>query len=576
MSNFQSLGLCDELVRALSEMNISEPTPIQEQAIPALLQNDTDFIGLAQTGTGKTASFGLPLLEKIETDRQVVQALVLAPTRELCQQIAGQLEEYGKYLPNIQTLPVFGGASISDQIRKLKNKPKIVIATPGRLIDLVERRAIDLSKIDFVVLDEADEMLNMGFKEELDKILSFTPETKSTWLFSATMPSEIRRIIKKYMDNPIEVAVSKIGEVNKNIDHQFIYTKTSDKLEVLRRFIELNHEMRGIVFCRTKRDTEDLAATLKKYRYKAEALNGDLSQAQRDKVMASFREESVDILIATDVAARGIDVNDLTHVIHFSLPDDPEYYTHRSGRTARAGKKGISLAIISGRDTRKIRDFERNLKLSFTEVPVPSAEEIAGVRMKLWAEALLNMKPAKQAEHVLSEIKALFESMTKDELLEKLVSRELHSLTFSQVEKVKKPREGADSGRRGDSFERGGRGRDKDKRRGRGDSFEDKKRPRKRSGDDLPKAKSNISKEKSSNMERYFINVGRRDGMEKRDLIDFIAEQSGIPHRSIGQVDFQQSISFFEVAKDSSGKVLNSLKDLSIDGRKLRINRDEA
>lgn len=339
LTNFKQLGLSENLLKAINELGFNSPTDIQQQAIPKLIKDDRDFIGLAQTGTGKTAAFGLPLLERIDPAMKATQALILAPTRELGQQIAEQLDIYSKYQEKLNVLAVYGGASITNQMRALKRTQHAIIATPGRLLDLIKRRAVNLESVRFLVLDEADEMLNMGFKEDLDLILSYTPEEKLTWLFSATMPKEIKKIVNKYMDNPTEVRINSKEQVNVDIEHQYALVKASDKAEALSRILDISPDMRGVVFCRTKNETQELAELLLRQNYKADSLHGDLSQAQRDRVMRRFKKHELHVLIATDVAARGIDVNDLTHVIHYTLPDDNSYYTHRSGRTARAGKK---------------------------------------------------------------------------------------------------------------------------------------------------------------------------------------------------------------------------------------------
>ncbi|MEO1385315.1 MAG: DEAD/DEAH box helicase, partial [Bacteroidota bacterium] len=353
------------------------------------MEGDQDFIGLAQTGTGKTAAFGLPLLERIDPNAKHTQALILAPTRELGQQIAQQLGHFSKYLDRLNVLAVYGGANIMTQINALKRPQHVIIATPGRLIDLIKRKAVRLDRLEYLILDEADEMLTMGFKEEVDRILSYTPEERNIWLFSATMSADITRIVRTYMENPFEVKLNTRNEVNANISHQFAVVRRSDKLEALVRFLDVNPEMRGVVFCRTKRDTQNLAEDLLKKDYKADALHGDLSQHQRDRVMGRFKNHELQVLIATDVAARGIDVNDLTHVFHFSLPDDLSYYTHRSGRTARAGKKGTSIAFVNGREKYRVGHISKSLGISFEQVMIPSAEEIYDMRIKNWAEKIM-------------------------------------------------------------------------------------------------------------------------------------------------------------------------------------------
>jgi len=385
LSTFKELGLSEEILRRLEEMEFHTPSDIQRESIPQLLEGDRDFIGLAQTGTGKTAAFGLPLLEMVDPKERHTQGLVLAPTRELGRQIAEQLGKFSKYMKGLKVLPVYGGAAIVNQIKDLKKPTHIIIATPGRLIDLIKRKAVKLDQLEFLVLDEADEMVSMGFKEELDEILSYTPETKQTWLFSATMAKEIKRIVDKYMDDPIEVKINSEDKVNKNIKHQFAVTRNSDKTEALTRMLDMDADMRGVVFCRTRRDTQELAESLLKKGYAADALHGDLSQQQRDRVMGRFKKHALQVLIATDVAARGIDVDDLTHVFHFNLPDEDAYYTHRSGRTARAGKKGISMAFIGAKETVMIKisiRIHRSQELMVEEAVVEAVEEMADVERK--------------------------------------------------------------------------------------------------------------------------------------------------------------------------------------------------
>lgn len=393
-----------------------------------LLAGDTDFIGLAQTGTGKTAAFGIPLLARVNLKNKHVQSLVLAPTRELGKQIAEQLEQFSSEMRGVNVLTVYGGAPIQRQIAALKKKPQIIVATPGRLIDLINRRAVKLSDVETVVLDEADEMLNMGFRDELNSILEHTPFEKSTWLFSATMPAGIREIISEYMDNPQEVAVS-AGDVNADIEHLYVEVNRNLRPEALERFVRADAEIRGIVFCRTKRDTVELSEILGKKGLSADALNGDLSQHQRDRVMRRFRERQIQILVATDVAARGIDVNDLTHIFHFNIPEEAASYTHRSGRTARAGKQGKSIIFIGFGERYKIRRLEKGLKIDFEKVLVPQQEDVAMQRIQSWCMDTLNQKPKSkvQRDH-LDLALMLYTNLSREELLAKLISRELQSL----------------------------------------------------------------------------------------------------------------------------------------------------
>lgn len=432
MSPFEQLGLSKEILKAISELGFKEPSEIQSKAIPKLLTDDRDFIGLAQTGTGKTAAFGLPLIERLDPFDYSTQALILAPTRELGQQIAEQLTIFSKYLPDINVLAVYGGANIVNQMKALKNPQQIVIATPGRLIDLIKRKAIFLDDVKYVVLDEADEMLNMGFQEDIDKILSYTPATRKTWLFSATMADEIRKIVRKYMEQPLEVRVSKKNEVNKNIEHYYTVVSQSNKTDALMRFMDVTPEMKGVVFCRTKRDTQNLAEKLMASGYRADGLHGDMSQHQRDRVMRRFKDNMLQVLIATDVAARGIDVNDLTHVFHFSLPDDNAYYTHRSGRTARAGKEGYSVAFIGPRDKRRLERLSMELKISFSRADVPGIDEIADARIETWAVKLLATSSKTRVHPEITEkAHMLLGGLTKDELIDKLVAQEVAKLNIA-------------------------------------------------------------------------------------------------------------------------------------------------
>ena len=429
MEQFQRLGLSQNVLHAIEQLGFETPTEIQAQAIPHLLGGERDFIGLAQTGTGKTAAFGLPLLERLDPSKRHVQALVLAPTRELGQQIAQQIELFAKYDEGIQTTAVYGGANIATQTSQLRKPCQVVIATPGRLIDLAKRKAIALDQIECVVLDEADEMLNMGFKEELDTILAMTPDSKRTWLFSATMPKEIRRLVKHYMTDPIEVRIDPKTAVNDQIEHRYALVRNVDKAEALTRFMDLNQELFAVVFCRTKRETQELAEGLMKKGYRADALHGDLSQPQRDRVMKRFKLKHLQVLIATDVAARGIDVQDVTHVFHFNLPNDNAYYTHRSGRTARAGKKGVSIAFISRREKAIVNRMAGALGIDFTPISIPDSKAIASARLDRWAQVVIEREENQGLPMDLwFAMQERFEGVSKDALLNRLVSLELSKL----------------------------------------------------------------------------------------------------------------------------------------------------
>ena len=510
MTTFKELGLSSEILKVLEEIGFETPSKIQKEAIPHLLEGGKDLIGLAQTGTGKTAAFGLPLLESIDPSKKHTQVLVLAPTRELGKQIAEQLYQFSKYLKKVNVLAVYGGAYIGAQIKALERTQHVIIATPGRLIDLIKRKAVKLDKLEVLVLDEADEMLNMGFKEELDKILSYTPAEKHTWLFSATMPHEIKRIVNTYMDNPIEIKINADQKVNTNIEHQFTIVRRNDKAEALTRFLDMEPDMRGVVFCRTRMDTRDLAEVLLGKNYKADALHGDLSQNQRDRVMRRFKEHDLQVLIATDVAARGIDVADLTHVFHYTLPDDTSYYTHRSGRTARAGRKGVSIAFIGGRDGGKIRTLERQLGIDFKKVAVPQVKEIANIRVEKWCLDVDKKEVDKLSPELLEKANTIFEDLSKEELIAKMLMSELEKMNLNSnkdlndVEQRGGGRGGDRRGGRGGGYRRGGGGdrrggggdrrrsrdRDRDRRSGGGGGRSYKKSNSSGSSEDKPKKKN--------------------------------------------------------------------------------------
>ncbi len=525
MNTFEELGLSAQLLKVLPELGFVVPTEIQKEAIPILIENNSDFIGLANTGTGKTAAFGLPLLENIDYSVNTTQALVLAPTRELGQQIAHQLQAFAKYHKKANIVVVYGGANIVGQIKDLKKGAQIVVATPGRLIDLLKRKALTLDEIQNVVLDEADEMLNMGFKDDLDLILSKTPADKNTWLFSATMPKEIKRIVHQYMDNPQEISVHTGVMVNENIDHQYVVLKSSEKVEALSRFITINPDFRGVVFCRTKVITQELCNELMRQGIKAEALHGDLSQKQRDVVMQRFKLHQLEVLIATDVAARGIDVNNLTHVIHHSLPDDLSYYTHRSGRTARAGKEGISLALIEKNNVSKLKKIEKSLKISFRQIQVPDHFELLNVRVSNWAEGLADLGEVKLDEKIVDRALEMLQFLSKEELVKRLLAKELKGIKVGK--EISKHKE-------------------------------------------EPKSSSN-NRTKTEGPS-LFINLGSMDGISKRELKDFVSSQSRTEQDKIKSVRMFEKYSFIDVDEKFHDKIIKSFKNKRYNGHKLRVN----
>ena len=532
MNTFESLGLSANLLKVIEEMGFTTPTPIQQQSIPFLISGEkSDFIGLAQTGTGKTAAFGLPLIDIVDGDNKATQALIMAPTRELGQQTAKQLVEFSSKFKQINVEVVYGGAAITNQIKALKRPTQIVVATPGRLLDLIRRKAIRLEQVKYVVLDEADEMLNMGFKEDIDEILSYTRDDRSTWLFSATMPADIRRIVKKYMTNPKEVAVNTESKTNTDITHQYIVTRNDDKVSALRRFLDIQPDMKGIMFCRTKRETQEITDILGQQGYEVEALHGDLSQAQRDAAMRRFKARNMQMLIATDVAARGIDVNDLTHVLHHKLPDQLEAYTHRSGRTGRAGNKGVSIAFINSREGRRIKDIERTLKVKFEKIEVPSVTELKEVRLQNWVKRVVKMNVDQDAKENLAPLMSHFEDLTKEDLLLRLITQELATLKDS------------DKGNLNLSEGKGQRN----------------------SGRDYS----------GSGAARYFINLGKDDGLSKIDLLEFVSEVSGSKKSQINDIAVQDKRSFFNLDESQVDGFESKFEGLELEsGHAIRVNRE--
>ena len=529
MNKFSQLGLSQVIVSNLEKLGFENPTPVQEKAIPLLLnQNPTDFIGLAQTGTGKTAAFGLPLIDLIE-DNNSTQALVMAPTRELGQQIAVQLESFSKGIKSVNIEVVYGGAAITNQIKALKSPTQIIVATPGRLKDLIGRRAVKLEKVQYVVLDEADEMLNMGFKEDIDEILSYTNEDRVTWLFSATMPNEVRKIVSKYMNNPLEVAVNTVQQSNTDITHQFVITKINNKLAAIKRFLDLQPEMRAVMFCRTKWQTQEIADELGQLGYGVEALHGDLSQSQRDAVMKRFKTRSMQMLVATDVAARGIDVNDLTHVFNHTLPDQLESYTHRSGRTGRAGKKGVSMVFINPREGNKIKELEKKLNVSFERVEIPTLDELKSKRIHNWANIIINTNVDPQSGEILNEVSDLFGHLSKEDLLKRLITTQLDHLTSGGSEE-----------------------------------------------DNLNEAYGGSSEKRDrSKFNRYFINVGSIDGLTKADLVHYMSDISNIDRKFFGDITMQKNRSYVDIDSSKDRGISLKFEGIEIDGRAIRVNKDD-
>lgn len=529
MKSFPALGLSGPLVELIQQLGFETPTPVQEKAIPILLQGTTDVVALAQTGTGKTAAFGLPLVELIDEKLRQPQALVLAPTRELCVQITNDLERFSKSYKDLRVVAVYGGASMGDQIRKIKQGVNLVIATPGRLIDLLSRKALQLQTVRFVVLDEADEMLNMGFKEDIDEILAATPDTKTTWLFSATMPREVRQIAQAYMRNPEEITTGVRNQANENIDHRCMVVNERDKYLALKRVLDYTPEMYGLVFCRTKADTQQVAEHLMKDGYSADALHGDLSQQQRDKVMRSFRNKALQVLVATDVAARGIDVDSLTHVVHLNLPDEIEYYTHRAGRTARAGRKGISLAIVGKRDRGRIAQIEKMINRRFNQVTVPTGDEICTKKLLDLMHQVKSVEVnEEEIDSFLPEVYHELVSLSKEEIIKRFASIE-----FNQLYKYYRdaPDLNAPAGTRPDAAE--------------ADHY--------------------------SAGERIFINVGKMDGLDKGSLLALVCDFGEVNKKQVGKIDLKGAYSFFEVEPALVQKVIKGFEGVQVRGRNVRL-----
>jgi ATP-dependent RNA helicase DeaD len=538
MATFDALGLRPELLRSLQDIGFTNPTPVQEQAIPLLLKSEKDVVALAQTGTGKTAAFGLPLLEYTDPTERAVQALVLAPTRELCVQIAGDLEKFAQHMPGTRITAVYGGASIRDQMRAIQRGTHIVVATPGRLLDLLGREAIDLTGVDTVVLDEADEMLNMGFQEDLTEILRCTPADKRTWLFSATMGREVRAIAKNYMREFEELQVGERNTTASAIEHQYAVVHARDRYAALKRFVDAEPALFGIVFCRTKHETQELATALIKDGYNADALHGDLSQAQRDHVMGRYRARSLQLLIATDVAARGIDVSDVTHVVHFDLPGEAESYTHRSGRTARAGRSGVSLSIIGVREINKVHQLERMLKTHFRYVRVPGGGDIGKAQVVAYMHKLLNVEVDHDAlASILPTAHQELAAFSKEELIERFMSVAFNRL-ITQFRDL--PDLNVDMSRK----------------------------------DHTVKADRPSSRERFSTGRPLFINLGSADGFDKGRMLGYICGIAGIGGESVGRMAIKDVYSIVDIEPDYFEQVFNAFQGANYRGRKVRV--DEA
>lgn len=559
MNLFTESNLSAEVLQAIGDLGFVEPTEIQKQTIPFISTDTRDLIALAATGTGKTAAFSLPILDMIDDNSRKIQLLVLCPTRELCLQITKDIKNYTKYLKNIKTTAVYGGSSIMDQIRSLRDKPQIIVGTPGRVIDMIGRKALDFSEVQWVVLDEADEMLSMGFKDDLETILSETPETKQTFLFSATMNKDVERISKNYLTNPHRISVGSINAVKKNIKHEYYVVGYRQKKEALKRLIDANPNQYSIIFCRTRMETQEIADFLMQNGYAADALHGDLSQAQRDTVMKKFRLKNIDILVATDVAARGLDVDSLTHVIHFSLPDDPEVFVHRSGRTGRAGKDGISMALIKPEESRKLKQIKSDTKIEMVEKNIPTGDDIIKAQVGGVFEKLLT-----EHEDFFQFDNSLIPDLsnfTKEELVHQLLQFQLKDLATYYRDRNDIQQQELNS-----------RGDDRGSRRERGRERERNGEPRERRERNDRNDRGGKPRRKNEDMVRFFFNLGKRDQLKKVDMLDIInkATSKSKKRADIGNIEILDKFSFFEIEKSYKNEVLDGLTTMKFRGKEMR------
>ena len=526
MTAFKALGLEEHLLKAIADMGFETPSEVQAKAIPILLERDTDMVSLAQTGTGKTAAFGFPMLQKIDVKSRTTQGLILSPTRELCLQITNEMIAYGKYMPGLNVTAIYGGASITDQARQIKKGSQIIVATPGRMKDMIGRGMVDISKIEYCVLDEADEMLNMGFYEDITEILSHSPKEKSTWLFSATMPKEVSTIAKKFMHTPVEITVGTKNVGSDQVSHEYYLVNARDRYDALKRLSDANPDIFSVVFCRTKRDTQKVAEQLIEDGYNAAALHGDLSQSQRDMVMKSFRNRQIQMLVATDVAARGIDVDDITHVINYQLPDEIEIYTHRSGRTGRAGKTGISMVIVSKSEVRKIHTIEKMIQKKFIAKEIPSGMEICEVQMFHLANNIKNTTINPEINAYLPNINEVLADFSKEELIQKVFTVEF--TRFLNYYKNSKDLNISGGGER------------------------------------------NFAEENKDST-RYFINIGGKDDFDWMSMKDFLRDLLQLGKDDVYKVDVKDSFSFFNTDTTHQELVMGIFKDFKLEGRQINI-----
>jgi ATP-dependent RNA helicase DeaD len=557
LKTFEELGVAPEIIRAIKEIGYESPMPVQEEVIPYLLGKDNEVIALAQTGTGKTAAFGLPLLQQIQIETKQPQAVILCPTRELCLQIADDLNDYSKYITDLKILPVYGGSSIESQIKALRRGVHVIVATPGRLIDLINRKTVSLKLVRNVVLDEADEMLNMGFSESIDEILAEIPESRNMLLFSATMPAGISRIAKKYMRSPREIVIGRKNEGAQNVRHIYYMVNAKDKYLVLKRIADYNPNVYGIVFCRTRKETQEIADLLIKDGYNADSLHGDLSQVQRDYVMQKFRLRNIQLLVATDVAARGLDVDDLTHIINYGLPDDTESYTHRSGRTGRAGKTGTSVAIIHLREKNKLREIEKSINKKFEEGLVPSGKQICEKQLFSFVDKIEKVNVnEEEISGIMPAIYRKLDWLDKEDVIKRLISLEFNRMIdyYQDAQDIESPSESKGKGKKDGSKEnqwgnrRGGQ-RERGERGGRGTASSEK------------------------GYSRLFINLGKMDGLYPQSLIGLLNDN--IPGRKveIGKIDLMKNFSFFEIIDSDRDRVIKNLDGIKAFGRNVAVEQ---
>ncbi len=584
------MGLSTEIQSAIEELGYEQPTPIQEKVVPFLLESKQDMVALAQTGTGKTAAFGLPIIQQIDTAKKSIQALILSPTRELAMQIANDLKTYSKNVKNLRIAVVYGGSDIRAQISEINRGVQIVVGTPGRTLDLIKRRNLNFNEISWVVLDEADEMLSMGFKDDLDAILENSPDEKQTLLFSATMPREIVNISKKYMKDIFEISVGRKNMGADNVEHHYYLIQARDRYLALKRIADVNPNIYGIIFCRTRAETKDVADKLMQDGYNADALHGDLSQAQRDHVMARFRGKHLQMLVATDVAARGLDVNDLTHVINYNLPDDPEIYIHRSGRTGRAGKNGISVTLIHLREKGKLKQVERTVNKPFIKKDVPSGKEICGKQLFSLIDRVEKVEVNEiQIAEFMPVIYKKLAWLEREELIKHFVSVEFNRFLeyyanapdinvdesrHSDRDYDRGERRGRNDRGRDDRGGRGdrNRGRDRGPRGDRNDRDRDRGGRGDRNNDRGGRGDRDRGARGGYEFSRFFFNMGKKNGISKRTIIDLINDKTPGKSVEIGSIEVLKGFSFFEVDKKYEGEIISAFKDATYKGERIGID----